>query len=179
MEEKLKELTLKAKKGDTQAFGELYQIFLGRIYRFIFYLIYDEAQAEDLTQNTFLKAWKNLANFSFEKGTFQAYLYAIARNSVIDSQRKKKEFSLESGAGEILSDENPEREYQVEEETLELKRALGFLSKSDRQLVLFRFFEDLSYAEIAEILGEKEGTARVKVHRALKVLKEKLNKNGN
>lgn len=169
-----KELVEAAKKGDKDAFGEIYRLFLSRIYRFVYYLVYDEALAEDITQDTFIKAWKAMPKFSLEKGTIQAYLFTIARNSVIDNQRKKKDISLEGVVANFEGSENLERSYIDGEERSMVREALSSLDGAEKQVVVLRYFEEFSYAEIAHVVGKNEGTIRVKVHRALAKLKEYL-----
>ncbi len=168
----------KAVSGNKEAFGELYRIFLDRIYRFVYYLVRDEFSAEDITQNTFLKAWNNLPNFSQDRGTFQSYLYTIARNLVIDNQRKKKELSLEAGYGaDIETDENPEEKIWKDDMMQKVRVALSDLNELDRQLVILRFFEEMHFDEIAEVVGKEAGTIRVKMHRIMESLKDKLKNN--
>lgn len=165
----------KAVAGDKKAFGKLYELFLDRIYRFIFYLVRDEFLAEDITQNTFLKAWNNLSNFSVGRGTFQSYLFTIARNLVIDNQRKKKEISLEAGFGAgIETGENLEEKVIKKDEINSVHEALEVLEPEDRQLVILRFFEDMHFDEISQIVGKEPGALRVKIHRILELLRRNM-----
>lgn len=166
-------LVKKAQGGDKNAFGEIYKIYVRKIYRFIYYLVYDRELAEDLTQIVFLKAWKSLPSFLPEKGTFQAYLYAIARNLVIDYQRRKKELSLDN-VDEPASDSDPDGEIVQAERKNAVNKLLATLDDDDKQLVVWRYFEELSFAEIAQIVGEKEGAIRVRLHRIIKKLKERF-----
>ncbi len=177
MPNEYKKLVKEAVKGDKNAYGELYKIFLDRIYRFVYYLVNDEFLAEDITQNTFLKAWNGLKNFSPAKGTFQSYLYTIARNLVIDHQRKKKEISIELTIGENLKSETDLVDNASRNESIvEVRKALSVLSENDRQIVILRYFEEMSYDEIAGVVGKKSGAVRVKVHRLLEVLKNNMEK---
>src|SRR5258707_9555278 len=85
-----------AQEGDIQAYGQIYQLFYKRIFRFCRGYLSDDQQAADICQDTFIKAWLALPNFSLKKGgSFQAYLFRIARNLLVDKSRKKKELSLE------------------------------------------------------------------------------------
>ncbi len=167
-----KELVEAAKKGDKDAFGEIYRLFLSRIYRFVYYLVYDESLAEDITQDTFIKAWKAMPGFSLKKGTIQAYLFTIARNLVIDNQRKKKEISLEAVVVDFEGSDNLEKSYIDSEERGMVRKALTCLDGAEKQMVILRYFEEFSYAEIARVVGKNEGTIRVKVHRTLGKLKD-------
>ncbi len=166
-------LVKKAKRGDKNSFGELYKIYLKKIYRFIYYLVYDRQLAEDLTQLVFLKAYKSLPSFVPEKGTFQAYLYTVARNLVIDYQRRKKELSLED-VEEPVSTFDIDEEVVREESKDIVRNLLIGLESDERQLIIWRYFEELEFSEIAQILNEKEGAVRVRLHRLLKKLKERL-----
>lgn len=168
-----KKLVEEAKKGNKEAFGEIYRLFLSRIYRFIYYLVYDEPLAEDLTQETFIKAWKALPGFSSKKGTIQAYLFAIARNLVIDNQRKKKEVALTDEAAENIEiTENLEENIAQNENKELVGRALSVLEPDEKQIVILRYFEEMHFTEISKIVGKKEGAIRVQMHRLLSKLKK-------
>lgn len=175
MEDEVTALISRAKAGDKQAFAEIYALFYSRIYRFVYFLIYDPQLAQDLTQNTFIKTWNALPSFSLEKGTIQAFIFAIARNLVIDHQRKKKAVSLDV-VGEINSKENLQDNLVNKEQKKELFKALSVLNQYEKQLIILRYFEDLSMLEIAEIVDKQEGAVRVRIHRVLKKLKDELEK---
>ena len=168
------EYVKKSIAGDKEAFGELYRIFLNKIYRFVYYLVGDEFSAEDITQNTFLKAWKSLADFSISRGTFQSYLYTIARNLVIDSQRKKKTYSLDGIEETLESADDPVIEVWKGEVSEKVHRALADLDADDQQIIILRFFEEMHFDEISKVVGKEPGAIRVKVHRLMGILKQKL-----
>ncbi len=166
------ELIQRSQKGEKEAFGRLYSLFLKKVYRFIYFMIYDEAMAEDLTQDTFFKVWKSLPSFSPARGSFNSYLLTIARNNVIDYQRKKKEIYLNP----IMEDEIPSSEVIEDnviktEEQQEARSILAKLEGADRRLIILRFFEELSMAEIAKMENLKEGAVRVKIYRILRKMK--------
>ncbi|MHA2062336.1 MAG: RNA polymerase sigma factor [Candidatus Sifarchaeia archaeon] len=168
-------LVEQAKEGDKFAFGSLYKEFMPRIYRYILYLVTDIQRAENLTQETFLKTWKYLPKFSSKKGTFQAFLYRIARNLVIDYQRKKKAVPLGiEFSKKLASREDLEKSYERQEKVAELKKALSKLPVFDRELIVLRYFEELSFNEIAKTVRKKEGAVRVRVHRALAILRKNI-----
>lgn len=173
MEKDEQVLIEKAKTGDKDAFGKLYQKYLNRIFRFIYYLIHDYESSQDITQNTFMKAWNSLPRFDMEKGTLQSFLFTIARNTVIDFQRKKKSVSLET-IEEIISNEDVEKEAIRSEEKQTILKALSYLETDEKQIIALRYFEELSFSEIAEVMQIKEGALRVRIHRILKKLKLKI-----
>lgn len=163
----------RAKGGDKDAFGQLYILFRNRIFRYTYYLIFDRDLAEDLTQLTFLKAWLALPHFSTGRGTLQAYLYAIARNLVIDYQRRKKEVSLEDVA-EPSYEVNYENVLIKEENVKMVQKLLTGLDGEEKHLVILRYFEEMRFGEIAHILHKKEGAIRVRLHRVLQKLRERI-----
>lgn len=166
------ELVKQAKQGNKESFGEIYKLYLDRIYRFVLYLVYDEPVAQDLTQETFIKAWNFLPKFKIGVGTLQSFLYTVARNLVLDHQRKKPNLSLDNEAGEAIPDRtNIEEQILTVETENSIALALKNLPEFDRQIVILRFFEDLPFKEVARILKKDEGALRVRLHRALQTLK--------
>ena len=173
----LEQLIKEAKEGNKDAFGKLYEHFRKRIFRYIYYLTYDRDLGEDFTQLTFLKAWVALPNFSSRKGTLQAYLYSIARNLVIDYKRRRKEVSLENIAEPAYTTDFEDK--LIKEDNVKIvHRLLAELDGEEKQLVIFRYFEELHFGEIASILHKKEGAIRVRLHRILQKLKGRIKKNG-
>jgi len=180
MDEDTFKLVQRAQKGDKEAYGEIYKLYQKKIYRFSYYMIQNQELAEDITQNTFIKAWRALPFFSLNKnGTIQAYLFKIARNLTIDYQRKRKEVSLEVIEDIMPSDENLEEIVARQEEQEIVARSLKTLDEEERQIVVLRYFEDMSYEEISKVVGKNEGAIRVRLHRILKKLKEEIKDYGN
>jgi len=85
-----RQLVLQAQDGNPEAFGQLYDAYMERIYRFVYFRVEDEQTAEDITSQVFLKAWSNLDRFSFNRTPYLAWLYTIAHNAVIDHYRTRK-----------------------------------------------------------------------------------------
>ncbi len=164
-----------AKNGDKAAFGDLYQLYYDRIYRFIYYLTYDSELACDLTQNTFIKMWKSLPRFNIEQGTIQAYLFTIARNLVTDFRRRKREYTLDL-AMDIPHNEDMVEKVSTGENSRILREALQTLPELERQLLILRYFEDLAMADIAKVVEKEESAVRVRIHRILKKLRKKMYK---
>jgi RNA polymerase sigma-70 factor (ECF subfamily) len=168
------ELVAQAKAGDKDAFGELYSQFFDRIYRFVYVSVRDRELSEDLTQNTFLRCWRSMRTFTTSTGSFQAFLFAIARNLLIDWYRKKKPLPL------FVAEQKPSKE-NLEENAIRKEaqgvvwKALFRLRKLERHLIVLRYFEELPYKEIAKVVGKNEGAVRVSIYRILKTLKGQLN----
>jgi RNA polymerase sigma-70 factor (ECF subfamily) len=169
--EDLSNLITRAQNGDKDAFGQIYSIFYQRIFRFCKFNTKQNATAQDICQETFFKAWKSLPSFSQKGGSFQAYLFKIARNLIIDMSRKKKEERLPDYF-DVVSDEHVEEKVERDEKTAKVQQALAQLNEIDRQIVILHYFEDMTQIEVARVIGVKEGNIRVKTHRVLKKLKE-------
>jgi RNA polymerase sigma-70 factor, ECF subfamily len=166
--------------GDEAAFSEIVKIYLRPIYNFVYRLTSDRDAAEDLTQEAFVKVWKNMKRYDQSK-SFKTWLFVIAKNTTLDWFKKKKEipfskFVDEEGNnaldnisdGEILSDEILERENIAEE----LEKILEKIPLRYRAMLLLHYKEDFSLHEIAEILDEPYNTIKSRHQRGLGKLKE-------
>lgn len=169
----INKLVMRAQKGEKDAFGEIYKLYLKQIFRFIYFSLRNYELAEDLTQIAFFKAWGALPNFSLSHGSFRTFLFAIARNLIIDETRKKREIPLEAIA-EMPSNEDPQEEVQRNELKLVVHNALSILKEEERQLIVLHFFEEFKFREVARMLGKGEGAVRVATHRILKKMKKYL-----
>jgi len=158
---------------DPDAFGKLYDLYIEKIYRFIFLKLSHKQEAEDVTSEVFLKAWHYLIDPSKDSVKhFSGLVYKIARNSVIDVYRKRsntKEFSLED-SDSIVSDDALAQIEQKHDVQIILK-SLHKLKSQYQELIVFRYVDELSISEIAEILDKKPTAVRVGLHRAIKTLK--------
>ncbi len=164
---------------DAEAFGRLYDMHVDRVYRNIYYLVGNEADAEDLTQQVFLKAWRAIDRYKKTTSPFIAWLMTISHNLVIDFYRTRKDKAyLEA---EVLADDSSLSPEITAEASLKqecLRRAILQLSNDEQQVVMLRFMEGFEFAEIASILKKKEGNIRVILHRALVKLHDILEKEG-
>ncbi len=172
MEESVELLVEKARKGDRQAYGQLYKLYFNKIYRYCRINVKNEQAAEDISQDTFIRAWIAMPQFSFANGgTFQAFIFRIARNLIIDLSRKKKEVPLEY-AEEVETGEDLFEDLNRKNEIEGVAKAFEKLNEDERQIIILRYFEDLSHTEVAKIVGVKEGALRVRTIRLLKKLKD-------
>lgn len=170
------QLIARAKKGDAQAFGALYDYYVAQIYRFVVVKVTHKETAEDLTHEVFLSAWQNLPNYTFRGFPFSSWLYAIARHRIIDHYRTRKVYSpIEEIHEQFVRVENDrEAEFDLKIELAAVKRALAKLPIDHQDVLILRFVEDFSPKEIAEILGKSEGNIRIIQHRAINNLKKHL-----
>ena len=161
--------------GDKKAFGELYEHYIKKIYDFIYYKTHHQQTAEDLTSLVFVKALEKINNFKIdEAASFQAWLYQIARNTVIDHYRTdKKQINIED-VWDLAQDENFELDLDTKMQLEEIKKHLGNLKSKQRDIVIMRVWQEMSYKEIAQIMGESEANCKMIFSRALAKLKEEM-----
>ncbi len=160
------ELIDAAVKGDTDAFGALYERHVDRVYRHCYYQAGNRADAEDLTQQTFLQAWKAIRRYRHGQVPFIAWLLTISHRLAISHHRKSREVpaTVELTAGK---DEDPETTVMagVAQDTV---RFAILRLKPDRQaVILLRYIEGFSVSEVAAALGKTDNNVRVIQHRAL------------
>ena len=174
------DLIARAVQGDADAFGDLYERYLARIYRYVFYRVNEVAEAEDLTEVIFLKAWEAMADYRVRAVPFGAWLYRIAHNVVIDRHRTHKELLPLEGQWELHDTTSGPEDHLAWRETIELvAQALAQLSPLHQQVLTLRFISGLSHAETALVLERSEEAVRVLQHRALCALRELLIKSVN
>jgi len=170
-------LVQKAIGHDTEAFGRLYDMHVDRVYRHIYYRVGNEADAEDLTQQVFLKAWQVIDRYKKTASPFIAWLMTISHNLVVDFYRTRKDRAyLEA---EVLADgsaSSPERAAEASFEQQRLRKAILQLRSDEQQVVILRFMEGFEFTEIASLLKKKKGNVRVILHRALVKLRNILEK---
>jgi RNA polymerase sigma-70 factor (ECF subfamily) len=174
------ELIVRARRGDTAAFGDLYERHLNTIYRYVLYRVSDVAEAEDLTETTFLKAWEALADYRLRDVPFNAWLYRIAHNVIVDQHRTRKEtLSLDQHIEIRDETASPEDRLGWHESVESLTLALQQLPPAYQQVLALRFISGLSHAETGRVLGRSEEAVRVLQHRALSALRTLLDKTMN
>lgn len=167
----------RAQSGDGEAFAQLYEAYLDRVYRFIFFRVTDAQIAEDLTSEVFLKAWQNLSRYH-PHGPFLAWLYAIARNTVIDSYRTKKPtVSLEEAAPIVAQDDKLDDQMQFQFEMQAVQAAMQHLTQEQQEVITLKFIAEYDTTQIAEHMGKSEGAVRALQMRALQALARVIRRN--
>jgi len=174
----IEELVKKSQDGDWESFGKLYDIFLPTIYRYVYFKT-PSSYSEDVTENIFLKIWENIHQYQpRQDSTFSAWIFRIARNTINDYFRKHKSFDEIS---ENLPDKSclsdPQKKFIDKFNSEQLKKAIADLPEKYQQIIIFKYINDLSNAEIAEILEKTQGAVRILQFRALDQLRTILQKN--
>lgn len=177
-----KKLFFRVKKKDKDAFIEAYDLYADDIYRFIFFKIGRDEEAKDLTSAVFLKVWNYAQSRGLDESkSLRAFIYKTARNLIIDHYRQLRETESRLDDGErvleeLLADEKQDLEKQSEilSDMEMIKEGLGLLKDEYREIILLRFIDELSFAEISEVTGKTAGNVRVLTFRALQALKDLL-----
>ena len=159
--------------GDKDQFVKLYDKYLKQIYSFIYYKTSHRETAEDLTSQTFFKALRHLENFNFKKNnSFSAWLFTIARNTVVDHYRSFRASKDIEDVWDLASNEDLFQDLLKKEKINKVLIHLKELKVQQREIIILRVFQDLSYREIGEIMGKGESACKMDFSRALKRLKE-------
>lgn len=164
-------------KDSQEAFGVLYERYVGKIYNYVYYRTGNHHDAEDLTAMVFYRAMGHIESYTERGVPFQAWLYRIAHNLVANWHRdrgRRKIIALEEFVGTGSSSDAPDTHAEDEEERDILLRIIRRLPEERQQLLILKFIEHLSNAEIGEIMGRTEGAIKSLYHRTLIALREEL-----
>ncbi|OGZ33643.1 MAG: hypothetical protein A2Y98_01785 [Candidatus Portnoybacteria bacterium RBG_19FT_COMBO_36_7] len=162
-------------QGDLEKFGALYDIYADKIYRYVFYRVRHKETAEDLVSQAFFKALEGIRSFNADKGNFSAWLYRIARNSLIDHWRKQKAHFNIDDLWSVSSQEDLESKASVKEKIGKVKEFLAKLESSQREIIVMRIWDGMTHKEISQILGRSEASVKMNFSRAIaKLRKEEI-----
>jgi len=167
-------LIARAKK-DPEAFGLLYERHVGKIYNYIYYRVGDALLAEDLTASVFLNVLEAIQSNRSWRTSFSGWLYRIAHNVVVDHFRRRgklRELPLDERL--VSMEEDPYKSAELSLEVECLKRAIRGLTSDQAEVIILKFIEDLTNAEVAQIMGKTEGAIKSLQYRALASLRKKL-----
>ncbi|HVU12427.1 MAG TPA: sigma-70 family RNA polymerase sigma factor [Phototrophicaceae bacterium] len=171
------ELVDLAKTGDKDAFGELYERYLDKIYSYVYYRTGNHHDAEDLTARVFFRAMAHIDGYTERGVPFQAWLYRIAHNLVANWHRdrgRRKVIPLDEFIAASLKSDAPDKQAEDQEELKALRDAIRRLPEERQQLLLLKFVEHLSNAEIGAIMDRTEGAVKSLYHRTLIALRDEL-----
>ena len=170
----LTRLVASARGGDEDAFLSLYGQFADRVYRFFLYRAGQPADAEDLTQLTFLRAIEALPRYEERGLPFAAWLFRIARNAAIDFERTRHDHLLLDDFEHLVDPPRAGDDLGLAIERDDLLRAIEALTRDQREVLAFRFFADLSALDTGRLMGRSAATVRGLQARALAALRRQL-----
>ena len=168
-----------AGNGDNEAFGLLYERYVRKIYNYIFYRTGNVNEAEDLTAKVFHRAFRHIESYSQRGVPFSAWLYRIAHNLVANWYRdksRKKEVSLDDQLPSSFHFDFPESVLEKSQESERMMKALRRLPPERQQLIILKFVEGISNAEIGLIMRKSEGAIKSLYHRTLESLRKEIEK---
>jgi RNA polymerase sigma-70 factor (ECF subfamily) len=164
-----------AQQKDQRAFTELYEAYFDKIYRYVALKVGDKTEAEDMTQQVFLKALESISSFKWKGVPFSAWLYRIAHNQIVDYYRRQnKQAATLHDEALVVSDSNPQ---QMAERNLDIEQVMAAaqqLTESQREVISLRFSSELSTAEVAKIMGKSQGAIKALQHSAIAALRRVL-----
>ncbi len=174
-DETLDRLVADAKAGNAEAFGAIFDAYVGPIHRFIASRVNRPSDAEDLTQLVFVKALEALPRYEARGIPFGGWLFRLARNAIIDQIRTRKDhLSLVAAVTRETDDPGPEAKAALQEDLDRVALALRDLTDDQREVIELRFFAGLPVLEAAEAMGRQEGTIRGLQFRAIAALRRSL-----
>lgn len=164
-------------KEDKDAFGAIYERYLKKIYNYVYYRTGNQQDAEDLTARVFYRAMSHIAKYEDKGVPFQAWLYRIAHNLVANfhrDQSRRKIIPLDDYIAHTLRSDAPDKQAEASEEQDLLMTTIRRLPEDRQQLLLLKFIEQKSNAEIGEIMDRTEGAVKSLYHRTLLSLRDEL-----
>jgi RNA polymerase sigma-70 factor, ECF subfamily len=165
-------------KGDVDAFGEIYQLYADNIYRYFFYRVRSDTEAQDLCSQVFLNAWKAIGRYKHENVPFLVWLYTISRNLLVNHNRSLRQHAeLEEHVADSSETSNPISLLLRQTEREELVGAFEKLTAEQQQVLYYRFVENWSHTDVARVMSKSEGAIRAIQFRALESLRRLLGTN--
>ena len=169
-------LARRAGSGEAEAFGVLYDRYVEQVYRYVFYRVRNEAEAEDVTSDVFMRALRAIPKYE-PRQAFLAWLYRIARNAVIDRSRRQKartQVSFEDALAHPMGDQtvDPNAGLLAGSDAKVVRVAMSQLTPLQQEILVLRYVEGLDTKTISKIVGKRDGTIRGIEFRALAALRQ-------
>ena len=169
------DLVHRAQDGDKEAFAGLYETYFDKIYRYVVVRIGNKAEAEDMTQQVFVKAYKHIPSYKWKGVPFSAWLFRIAHNVVVDFYRREsKRPTVPLDESLVVGDDNPQQTVERRQDIERVVAATRGLTTAQREVISLRFAGGLAIAEAARVMGKSEGAIKALQHSAIAALRRKL-----
>lgn len=166
-------IVTRAQQGDPEAFGELYDIYVDTVFRYVHFRAGSRSQAEDLTSETFVRALRRIGTVSWQGRDFGAWLITIARNLLADHYKSAR-YRLEISTADMLdadrAEDGPENEVLDAMSSATLIEAVKGLNPEQQECIVLRFLQGFSVSETAQAMGKNEGAVKALQYRAVRTL---------
>ena len=175
MQEEL-DLVQRARQGEQEAFAQLYENHFDKIFRYVVLKIRNQAEAEDMAQQVFIKAYESIGSYQSQGVPFTAWLFRIAHNQMVDyvrKQSKRQTVPLDESL-QIMDDCDVEHEVETKIEMEKVVLATAKLTKAQREVISLRFAGGLSITEAAKTMRKSEGAIKALQHSAILALRKAL-----
>lgn len=169
-----KQIIKACQAGNFEGFGELYEVYVKKIYSFVFYKTYHKETAEDIVSVVFMKALENIGSYKPGRGSFSAWLYGIARHAVVDHFRAVRPSVNIEDVWDLADEQNLEIDIDAREKLNEVKKYLAKFKPMHREIIMMRLWQGLSYREISEIIGFSEVNCKMIFSREMAKLREEM-----
>jgi RNA polymerase sigma-70 factor (ECF subfamily) len=164
------QIIIRAQSGDREAFAILFEQYKNLVYKTAYLMLGESTEAEDALQEIFLQVYKSLSSFDPGKAAFTTWLYRVTFNYCLNQHRKRRAFTLPlQDISPALKSEFPSAQLAEGEV---LQQAIGKLTDRQRAVVILRYFWELPYDEIAQVLDVPLGTVKSRIDLALKTLRK-------
>ena len=164
---------IQAARLEPGAFGEIYKLYVERVYKYLYSRVGNMAEAEDLTAQTFLAAFEAFGKFR-QEGHFASWLFTIARNKAMDHYRQRKNTTILDEARDFAAETDPTNVLIRSEQTADLAKLIQALTEEERELLRLRFLAEMSFPEISRLLHRNEEAVKKSLYRLLARLHSQL-----
>lgn len=160
--------------GNFEGFDLLYEAYVKKIYSFVYYKTYHRETAEDLVSAVFMKVLENINGYKANRGSFSAWLYGIARHTVVDHFRALRPTVQIEDVWDLADPENLEVDFDAREKLEAVKKYLAKFKPAHREIIMMRLWGELSYREISEIVGTSEANCKMIFSRGVSRLRSEM-----
>lgn len=168
-------LIRQAQGGDKEAFGRLYETYFDRIYRYVALKIGNRTEAEDMTQQVFLKAYKSISSYKWKGVPFSSWLFRIAHNLMVDFfRRRARRPTVPLDESLVTGGEDPMKVVELRFDVERVAVATRRLTDAQREVISLRFAGGLAIAEVAQAMGKSQGAIKALQHSAIAALRRLL-----
>jgi RNA polymerase sigma-70 factor, ECF subfamily len=169
-------LVRRAQQKDSEAFAQLYEAYFDKIFRYIALRVRNEMEAEDMTQQVFMKMLHSISGYKSKGVPFSSWIYRIAHNLVVDHMRQQNKKATVDIDGLPLPDTGDDPQHLIEQQVdiEDLKKATQKLTQAQQEVLSLRFTGELSIAECASIMGKNEGAIKALQHSAVLALRKAM-----